>query len=53
MISKEELLKITGGDLTSGMLNALARGLSTLTDLGRALGSAIRRMVSGKICPIP
>ena len=54
MLNKQELLAITGGGtITSSMLNAIARGISTITDLGRALGSAIRRMVSGKICPIP
>ena len=54
MLNKQELLAVTGGGtITSSMLNAIARGISTITDLGRALGSAIRRMVSGKICPIP
>ncbi len=54
ILSKEELLNVTGGDftITATFLNALSRGVSTIADLGRSLGSAIRRIVSGSICPI-
>ena len=52
ILKKEELLKVTGGALTATLINAISKGLTTISDLGRSLGSAIRRIVSGKICPI-
>ena len=51
-LTKEELLNVSGGTITATLLNAFARGISTIVDLGRDLGSAIRRIASGKICPI-
>jgi len=51
-LTKQELLVITGGTITATFINSIARGITTITDLGRSLGSAIRRIVSGKICPI-
>lgn len=53
-LKKEELLNIEGGaSLTSAAwLNAAARAITTLIDLGRSLGTAIRRSISGKVCKI-
>ena len=53
-IKKDEMLSISGGaSLTSAAwLNAAARAVTTLIDLGRSLGTAIRRSVSGKVCKI-
>jgi len=53
MLEKQELLNITGGSsswLSSTFLNSLARVASTLAELGRNLGSAIRRYLSGSMC---
>lgn len=52
ILSKEQLLEIKGGAITATFINSLARGISTIVDLGRSLGGAIRRIVSNKICPI-
>ncbi len=55
-LNKEELLNVVGGavasTLTATMINAIAKGITTIVDLGRNLGSAIRRISSGKICNI-
>ena len=53
-IKKEELLNISGGAsyATASWLNAAARAITTLVDLGRSLGTAIRRSISGKVCKI-
>ena len=51
-LKKEELFSITGGAVTAAFLNAIARGISTIFDLGRSVGTAIRRIGNGSICPL-
>lgn len=51
-MTEHELLEVTGGAVTATLINSIARGITTIVDLGRSLGSAIRRIVSNKICPI-
>ena len=51
-LTDKELLMVTGGAITATFINSIARGITTIADLGRSLGSAIRRIVSHKICPI-
>ena len=51
-LNKEELLKVSGGGITAAWLNAAARAVTTLVDLGRSLGTAIRRSISGKVCSL-
>lgn len=48
-ISKQELLNITGG-VSASYITALVRGINSILELGRSLGTAIRRLFSGKIC---
>lgn len=52
ILSDQELLNIKGGAVTASLINAIARGISTIADLGRSIGTAIRRLVSGKICSV-
>ena len=53
MILKEkDLLNIVGGETTSSIFNALTRGISIFLDLGRTIGSAIRRAATGKTCSL-
>ena len=50
-LKKEEMLKISGGSgISATWLNAISRAVSTLMDLGRSLGTSIRRSISGKVC---
>lgn len=51
-LNKEQLLKITGGSISATLLNALVRGVNVFLDVGRSVGSAIRRFFSGKKCSI-
>ncbi len=52
ILTKEELLKIKGGEVSASLVNAIARGISVFLDLGRTIGSAIRRATTGKNCSL-
>ncbi len=48
IIDNSELTTITGGSLLNGtFINAVTKMVSTVLDIGRAVGSAIRRLTSG------
>lgn len=52
-LNKHELVEIKAGATISGTLfNAIARGVTVFTDLGRYLGSAIRRLTSKNYCKL-
>lgn len=52
-LNNKELMNVEGGaGLTASFLNAISRAVSTLMEVGRNLGSAIRRTINGNICPI-
>ena len=51
VLNKEELMNIEGGAwYSASFLNSISRAISTLVDLGRTLGSSIRRTLSGNVC---
>lgn len=51
-LGNNELINIEGGaSFSATLLNAASRAISTFMELGRNLGSAIRRVVSGSVCP--
>ena len=53
MLEKQELLQIVGGiNITGSLISAIHRGISVIMDVGRNLGSAIRRAIGGTMCPI-
>ena len=52
ILNKQELLKIQGGAVSASLINAIARGISVFLDLGRTIGSAIRRAASGETCSL-
>ncbi|MDO4963267.1 MAG: bacteriocin [bacterium] len=49
-----ELMNIEGGAsfITASFLNAASRAISTIMDIGRSLGSSIRRAINGSYCSI-
>ncbi len=49
-MTKEELIKVKGGGISATVLNAVARGITTLYRLGEAVGSVLRRALRKKIC---
>lgn len=51
--NKEELLTITGGlNVTGSIVNAFTSGIKVILDVGRSLGTAIRRITLGSLCRI-
>ncbi len=50
-LNKIELLSIRGG-LTGTMVNAMARLVDSLLEAGRSLGSGLRRIITGTLCPL-
>lgn len=52
-LNNNELLKIVGGINWSGsFFNSIARAIDTVMDVGRSLGSAIRRITNGSLCSL-
>ena len=53
-LNNNELMNVEGGAsyLTASFLNAASRALSTIMDIGRSLGTSIRRMFSGSYCSL-
>ena len=46
------LLKIEGGSLSATVLNYFSNALKTVYNIGQSLGGAIRRIATGRICPL-
>ena len=51
-LTNKELMEVNGGGISAALISATARLISTVYDVGRALGSAIRRLSSGNVCKI-
>ena len=47
-----ELLNIVGGiNWTASLFGYMSKAIETVLDVGRSLGSAIRRLYNGTLCP--
>ncbi len=50
-LNEQNLIMIEGGfSLSGSMLTSIVRGISTVLDAGRSLGSSIRRIYTGNLC---
>lgn len=49
-LNQEELLQVRGGFVNGTLINAFARGINSLLELGRSFGTAIRRINDNKLC---
>lgn len=49
-LQETELYNISGGAISAALINAIARAVSTVLDLGRTVGTAIRRIYSKNYC---
>lgn len=50
-LTKQQLANISGGVNISGtLINAIIKGINSFLDLGRSIGTAIRRVQTGNIC---
>ena len=53
-ICENDLVRIVGGaSITSSLVNSFVKVINTLVDLGRNIGSGIRRIMENNLCPIP
>lgn len=51
-MEKNELLNIQAGAVSGTIINALVRGLTFALEIGRSLGTAIRRIKNKNLCII-
>jgi len=51
-LNDNELYNIDGGSVSGTLINAFVDGIKTIMDVGRSLGSAIRRVISGNLCEL-
>lgn len=52
-LNKKELMKIEGGfSLSGSIINAFTSAVKTIVDLGRSLGSSIRRISTNNLCKL-
>ena len=52
-LSNRELKQIVGGiDLTAGILNSFVRAFEIVLEIGRSLGTSIRRLGGSNICEL-
>ena len=52
-LNNNELLEIAGGiNWTGTFFSSIARAIDTVMDVGRSLGSAIRRLADGSLCSV-
>ena len=49
-LTKEDMIKISAGAVSASWISAIWKGLNVFTDLGRYLGSSIRRAIDGNFC---
>ena len=49
-LSKKESMELYGGGITAALFNAFTKGFSIFVDIGRFLGSSIRRIFDSKLC---
>ena len=50
IITDSKLLEIEGGGISASYITAIVRGVNSILDLGRSIGTAIRRIQTGKLC---
>lgn len=51
-LNNDELMEIKGGTnwLSGSFISSIVRAGNTLLDMGRSLGTSIRRIFSGNVC---
>ena len=50
-LKKEELLLVNGGaKFSAALLSSIVKGFGMVLELGRSVGTAIRRLTTGKLC---
>ena len=52
ILSENECRKVKAGSITGTLLSAVTKVVSSIFDIGRALGSSIRRISSKSSCAL-
>jgi len=52
ILSKEELKSVKAGSISGTLLSAVTKVINSILDIGRALGSSLRRLTSGQSCSL-
>ena len=52
ILGDKDLLNLRGGNLNATFINAIVKGISLLMELGKTLGSTIRRVTTNSSCKI-
>ena len=52
ILNNETLVKVNGGGLklSAALFNSISRGINTMLELGRTIGTSIRMAFTKKIC---
>ena len=50
-LKENEMEKINGGNVSSGMINAVVNDVNLIYEIGERIGSSINRLISGTYCP--
>jgi hypothetical protein len=51
-LNNNELLLIDGGAISGTLLSSVIRGINLITEIGRAIGTAIRRFAEKNLCSL-
>ncbi len=51
-MTNEELMNVVGGAFSAALVTAIVSALKGIYDLGKSIGSSIRRVLGGKYCKI-
>ena len=53
-LNKNELLEVSGGasTISGAFITSIIKGISSIFDLGKSLGTAVRRIMEKNICPL-
>lgn len=49
-LNREELNDISGGGISGAIMTSIIKGASFIFELGRSIGSSIRRIISRRYC---
>lgn len=51
-LKTNEMEKISGGNVSSAVINAVINAVNIIYELGEKIGSSINRLISGTYCPL-
>lgn len=52
VLNEKELINISGGLISGTLINSILKGINIIVDLGRSLGTAIRRLQLNSFCKL-